>query len=256
VHPTCWTGSGPEFTLSWGRRLWTLSLDQSNPGLVAETGRAAIKLLSLEGIAKGGRFEPHIFGPRTLIGFERYRESVRATFAPPAWGGLVVRAAWAHAPDREQVDLEVQMSAASVGELTGVEVVIKSTFGGQGVVEAAWSIPCMPAALAGWADAGDAPLASEIPPRVWTPFATEAGLSYIEMAHPNDVARRTKLPAMPEESVASPAATRYALLGHDLEKGVVLRARVRGAWVRSELANNDAGSLYREFLSEPLPLRS
>ena len=138
----CWTGSGPEFTLSWGGRPWTLGLDQSNPGLLGKSGRARIKLLSLEGLAKAGRFEPDTFTPSTLTSFERYRESVRATFAPPAWGGLVVRASSAHALDRDQVDLEVQMSAASVGELTGVEVVIKSSFAGQGPIQAAWSIPC------------------------------------------------------------------------------------------------------------------
>jgi hypothetical protein len=275
VHETCWTGSGPEFTLNWGGHRSTLVLDEPNPGLFGECGRANFKLLSLEGLAKAGRFEAGTFSGRTLIGFERHRESVRATFAPPEWGGLVVRAEWASAPDREQVDLEVQVSAASVGELSGVEVVILSRYWDQGQERLPSSATRAPIrdqrpAAAG-ADGGKScsfphdstnlpftdPRLHSLPPRVWAPPGIDAGVFYIEMAHPNDVSRRILEGEVPTASTsAHRESTRYALFGHDLEKGVVLRGRVRGRWVRSETPGHDALFLYEEFLREPLSLRT
>ena len=53
----------------------------------------------------------------------------------------------------------------------------------------------------------------------------------------------------------SPAAhVRYALFGLAIEKGVILRARLRGCWIRSRNPEAEAQALYREFLDQPLPL--
>ena len=49
-------------------------------------------------------------------------------------------------------------------------------------------------------------------------------------------------------------STRYGLFGHDLEKGVVLRARLRAVWIRSQTPDVDARALFEEFLREPPPL--
>jgi hypothetical protein len=77
------------------------------------------------------------------------------------------------------------------------------------------------------------------------------------MAHPDDVARRMliseKFPHSPEGRLV---ATRYGLFGHDLEKGVVVRGRVRGLWLPdppSQLTRTSAAE-FRRFLDQPLPL--
>jgi hypothetical protein len=70
----------------------------------------------------------------------------------------------------------------------------------------------------------------------------------VELAHPDDVSRRIHEGTLPFTT------TRYALFGHDLEKGVVLRARLRGYWRPKTSALADAERLYAEFLGEPLPL--
>ncbi|MEJ7637265.1 MAG: hypothetical protein WKF75_04555 [Singulisphaera sp.] len=46
--------------------------------------------------------------------------------------------------------------------------------------------------------------------------------------------------------------TRYGLLGHDLEKGVVLRARLRGLWTDSKTPEREALEHLGRFLQEPL----
>ena len=67
-----------------------------------------------------------MFTPATLVSVERYRARVQATFAPPGWGGLTVRAAWSPSCGGAGVDLEVQASASSVGLLRDVEVIVQS----------------------------------------------------------------------------------------------------------------------------------
>ena len=81
-------------------------------------------LVFTPGLAAAGRFETDVFTPATLVSVERYRARVQAMFAPPGWGGLVVRAAWGPSCGGAGVDLEVQASATSVGLLSAVEVVI------------------------------------------------------------------------------------------------------------------------------------
>ena len=65
-----------------------------------------------------GRFEDRgIYAATALVGVERYRSRIQATFAPADWGGLTVRAAWSPSCNGAGVDLEVQASATSVGLL-------------------------------------------------------------------------------------------------------------------------------------------
>jgi len=273
VPQTRWTGSGPEFQVNWGGREWTLKVDEACPALRWQSDRVVVKLLSLDGLARTGRFEPTAFTGATLVGFERRRAYVQATFAPPEWGGLVVRAVWSAAAHRDSIDLEIQVSATSVGELSAMEVMVLSRFEELGSRQ--------PAVLAGGVQARDArstalsfdgcesalalrslttlplPFSPQLDCRPWivaSPHA-ETGLFYVEMVQPKDVARRTIGDHSADGSTTALArSTRYGLFGHDLEKGVVLRARLRGCWIRSQTPEDDALSLYQEFLREPLPL--
>ncbi|MFI5455137.1 MAG: hypothetical protein ACHRXM_06760 [Isosphaerales bacterium] len=248
-------------------------MDEACPGLRWQSGRSIVTLLSLHGVAQAGRFESGAFSGATLLGFERHRAGVQATFAPAGWGGLVVRAGWSPDALREAVDLEIQVSATSVGELSALEVAVVSRLGEIGGNE--------PTVFAGRVEPRDGRSAAlsydgresalalralttlplpesprlDLRPLVVAPPGAEAGVFYVEMAHPNDVARRISGEHVRHGSTTAIAqSTRYGLFGHDLEKGVVLRARLRGCWIRSRTPEDDALALYREFLREPLPL--
>jgi hypothetical protein len=67
--------------------------------------------------------------------------------------------------------------------------------------------------------------------------------SYLEFVHPDD--------RSPNERPPRSGWTRHSLFGHDLEKGVVLRGRLRGIWLADA---SDAASQLDRFLHEPLPL--
>jgi hypothetical protein len=71
------------------------------------------------------------------------------------------------------------------------------------------------------------------------------------MVHPDDVARRITESGKPT-SVGN--TTRYGVFGHDLERGIVLRARLRGVWTQSPTARDDALAMFDQFRAEPPPL--
>ena len=136
---------------------------------------------------------------------ERYRARVQATFAPPGWGGLTVRAAWSPSCGGAGVDMEVQASASSVGELRAVELIVQSWWGpakltqhDPGMNRRVQPRDARSAALSYDGRETDtslkslttAGLADGDRPRVFVPPGCEAGLYYVEMVQPNDVARQ------------------------------------------------------------------
>jgi hypothetical protein len=81
------------------------------------------------------------------------------------------------------------------------------------------------------------------------------GANYVEMVHPHDAARRIVLSAEPPHPTFGRAlAIRYGLLGLDLEKGVVVRARLRGLWVPDADLDEVVRSAFRQFVDLPPPL--
>jgi hypothetical protein len=271
VQRTHWTGLGPDFSVSWGGRPWTLELDDASPGLRFDSDRAAVKLLSLHGLAQAGRFESGVFTRANLVGFERVRSRVQATFAPRGWGGLVVRAAWTPIVRRDAIELEIQVSCTSVGEIHDLEVMVVSQVSDEGREQrpavrmeardarsAALTYDGRESAVA-LGDMTTVPLSKSpqlsFRPRVFARQDRQADAFYVEMAQLNDVARRiTGDHVLDGASTPLAVFTRYGLFGHDLEKGVVLRSRLRGYWISSLTPEDDAQSLYQEFLREPLPL--
>jgi hypothetical protein len=274
VGPSHWTGAGPEFNLDWGGRRWTLKVDAARPGLHSKSDDSTIiELLSLQGLAQAGRFDSEAFNLGTLICFERWRERVQATFAPPGWGGLLARAAWGPDSRHEAIDLEIQVNASSVGELRAIEVWVSSGIAVPGGTRLIAPVTCVEARdprSAALSYDGREPAVTlrglttlPLPesaqfdrrPRVLSPPGGEPGVSYVELAQPNDVSRQVTTEHL--EAGATKAvmlSTRYCLFGHDLEKGVVLRARLRGIWLQSETPEDDALARNADFLREPLPL--
>jgi hypothetical protein len=80
-------------------------------------------------------------------------------------------------------------------------------------------------------------------------------LRYLEYVHPEDVSRRlVHRTSGRNQSSAYSTWIRYGLFGHDLEKGVLLRSRMRGTWVRGLLDSESLQLRYNEFRKSPLPL--
>lgn len=248
------------YRIAWGGRKWYL--DPAVAGLRLEgaaSGEASPWLLGLAGLAECGRCERDVFGPGSLMSVEHRFQRVAATYQPQGWGELTVRATWTPVAGGAAMDLEVQVNARSVGQLDTLEVLVESRWPATEAAEGAEptsalrlqardgealsltfdgresaSPPFDVAPLRADADP-DAPLAP------WEPRGPEASRAYYELAHPYDESRR----------LDGPESVRHALFGYDLERGVVLRGRIRGVWTRS---GEEAARLFREFLTAPAPL--
>jgi hypothetical protein len=212
-----WTGSGPSFGLRWGGRLFELATDSERPGLRELQGGPGV-LLGLDGLAAQGREGSGALGKSSLVSVENRLGRVEAVYAPEGWGMLRVRAAWIPRSD-DVLDLEIQLQAASVGDLKAVEVLVSSDLDTDG------------AGL-------DSPFLSHLA------GPSAAASAYVEMVHPDDRSPRpgARLPG------------RYALFGLDLERGVILRGRLRGIWLATEPVEAEVSRLFDEFVKEPLPL--
>jgi hypothetical protein len=247
-----WSGSGAEFRLEWGGRDWTLRADERGPGLRAE---GLGPLLALGGIAAAGRLDPEAFGAGALTRVEVRLGRLEATYAPEGWPELTVRAAWAPLGDAG-VGLEVELSTRSVGELRAVEVLVSSQLGGVALAGSPRTVEPRDVRAAGLSYDGREPevasLTTEPPGPVGFPWLVpqsgREGATYLEMVHPDDVARRVHVGRLPYD------LTQYGLFGYDLERGVVLRGRLRGYWLPKASAYSEAEGLYAEFLREPPPL--
>ena len=269
-----WKASGPDFTLFWGGRDWTLNVYDPRGGLRLKTGESLPQLLALDRLAAPMRSDLEAFTRNTLVSFERYRSSVRATYAPFSWGGIQVRAAWIAAA-HDAVDLEIQLSASSVGELEGLEVGVHSRLDPAAPEDSNAPLFYMEARDAAAAHSkGDgrepdlrlrqfAVLSDAKPlrPSLHPPHSSAGtgevapGQFYTEMVHPDDLFRRVLTEPIPAESATVPGGSiRYALFGLELEKGVILRARLRGQWFHSADPENQAAALYQDFLRQPPPL--
>ena len=257
-----WGGTGPEFTLPWGERTWTLSLDDEAPGLRV-SGENSGPLLSLAGVAEVGRWGPNALSGASLAGYERRHDRIEATYTPAGWADLIVRIAWS--PRRaDGLDMEVQLQALSVGRLRSVEVMVRSRFGAvdvgpnPGPIGRSLAVEPRDRRSAGFSYDGREPdldalttLPLPTSPRasiVLGPVRKGQASRYVELVHPQDEARRLR------ESGPDGEAFRHGLFGHDLEKGVVLRARLRGLWLPSNRARREAAGHLDQFLAEPPPL--
>jgi hypothetical protein len=256
-----WREAGSAYDLQWGGRTWTLRVDDPRPGL-RSPGSHPGSLLGLEGVAEQGRWDPDALSGSTLVGHECRLGRVEATYAPPGWGDLFVRAAWSPTGD-DGVDLQIQINALTVDQLHAVEVKLLSATDVPASSSAGsprWVEP-RDARTAGLSYDGREPVLhglTTLPPGGPDPYAplvlAVAGLQewrYAEMVHPQDVSRRIR------EGGPTPQrcrTTRYGVFGYDLEKGVVLRARLRGLWLRAAGAEAEARERFERFLHEPLPL--
>jgi len=246
----------------WGGETWSLGPSGDRFGLTSEPGGR--ERLALRGLAATGRRDDSAFGPRSLVDLDVLHGRVLATFESDGWPGLVVRAAWALSADGTTIDLEVQASTSTVGELRRLEILVgTASSAGEGPEPGdryARGRDRLAAALSYDGRESDARLA-----RLYTlpvpegeegpdPSSSSSRVGrggYLEMVHPQDVSRT--IIAAPADD---PKDVEYALFGHDLEKGVVLRGRLRGIVLSGEPRPEEVVDLRRRFLQEPPPLRT
>jgi len=260
---TSWKRSGERFLIEWGGRDWVLDPADGRPGLHS-TADPMHRFLELSGLAATHRRSDAAFAASSLVGVELFQSRVLATYAPEGWNGLTVRAAWGASPDGDGVDLEVQASTSTVGELRRLEILVRSSWadesGGAVAIEPRDRMSAMltydgrePAELLHRATTAalPAPGSPAFWPLVVPHFATADSPDYVEMVHPHDASRRLVEFVVEPDTLPRIGSARYALFGHDLEKGVVVRGRLRGLW----LAEGDGVDAHRlRFLQEPPPL--
>lgn len=229
-----WEGTGPEYRIHWGGRDWALRLNAPHPGLYAE---GCGPLLGLDGVTAPGRVDRNALSGATLVEWGCRFDHVEATYKPADWGEMTVRAAWSPAPLDDAIDLLVELSARSVGDLESVEVWTVSHLGPPSA-ESALSPPL--------SIRPDAPRdAQDLTPWI-SPGPGRDEATYIALAHPDDVRQRVV-----DERGRS---VRHGLFGYDLERGVVLRGRLRAFWSRAADPSRAADEALAGWLREPLPL--
>ena len=242
------------YDLDWGGTTWELRLDRPVPGLYdPATGIGPV--LGLEGLRAAGRSAPTALEGAALVSYEAQGSTISATFAPLGWGAIWVNARWTVRND-DTLDLLVEVQARTVNELHGVEVMVLSKLGPMTTPGGHRSVEPRDARSAGLTyDGRELDLAALVtgPPDEhqgpWlVPKTSREGWAYAEFSHANDVSRRIlegKLPFL---------VARHALFGHDLEKGLVLRARLQATWLPKATAINEVERRFDAFRKEPLPL--
>jgi len=208
-----------------------------------------------------------------LTKYERLFERVEASYSFPDWGGLALRASWILVPEIEAVDLEIQVSADSVDFLKALEVQVLSSLEDPRRTELDRSdvelvVEPRDRESASLSYDGREPLeilrrlsTRPVPARIGAGFVPSvietpwlgASRRYLEFVHPDDVARR-RIERCDQTDEAFGIEIGYGIFGHDLEKGVLLRSRMRGLWIQGAVTRDELDARFLEFRQGPLPL--
>jgi hypothetical protein len=266
-----WQGDGPVFAVEAEGLSWQLDLDSPHPSLSWSDQRSSPRLLSLDHVVAVGRRDESAFAGVSLVSFERHRGRIQAIFAPAQWRGLNIRSAWGPTPDRDGFDLEVRVWSTSKGVFRRLEVAVTSSWwdmAGEAAKTRGHSVEPRDVHTAALSYDGREPadllrLLTTRPGPASSLHQLELiccaipGTSsrgprcYLEMVQPNDCARRISGDRVKEIAPAHHRhSTRYGLFGYDLEKGVVLRGRVRGAWLACAADEAESHRRYEAFLAE------
>jgi hypothetical protein len=242
------------FPLDWAGKPWLLRLDAPIPGLYPADLTLG-PVLGLEAIAAVGRPLAPIFASTPPSVIEHDPRRTTASYAPPAWGSLRLTATWTHT-DPATIDLDLEVQTRDFERLRGFEWIILSRLGDDPPPGAHRSVSPRDPRSAGYSYDGRDPNLNALvtgppgePIGPWlAPQSGRDGWTYVEMVHPVDVSRRIHEGTLPFR------VTRTALLGHDLERGVILRARMRGLWLPKSQAHSASLPAWQAFLDRPLPL--
>jgi hypothetical protein len=272
VTDLVWQGDGPVFTIEAEGRTWRLDLESPHPCLAWSDTHTAARLLEVDHVAAAGRRDESAFDGASLVSFERHRGRIQAIYAPREWTGLNVRTAWSETPERDGFDLEVQVWSTSTGVFRRLEVAISNSWSHRATANRParfYSIETRDAQAAALTYDGREPVevlrvlgATSVqdpsPHRLPPAFLRIPGgpprsrWCYLEMVRPDDCARRIFGDVVTGEDLArKTVSNRYGLFGHDLEKGVVLRGRLRGVLMARLASPAERHRRYDAFLAEP-----
>ena len=237
-------GDGPG--VDWAGGAWTFAATGGRAGLVREG--AAGPFLCLTGLAAVGRRDDAAF--------------TADSFEPPAWHGLTVRAGWTSCRDGRGMELEIQASADSVGELRRLEIMAETrprSLTAKDGAEPQWKVEPRDRWAAGSTYDGrepDALLKRLVTLQVGEHRSPSNYPDFASLCCGSDVGIRGSFfeiarTITTQQHAAEPI--RYAFFGFDLEKGVVLRGRLR---VVSLDESADWRDERNRFLAEPPPLRT
>jgi hypothetical protein len=82
----------------------------------------------------------------------------------------------------------------------------------------------------------------------------DSDLDYLEMIHPADLRRSSARVAPSDDGANSEVGIDHALFRSGLEKGVILRSRIRGLWIPRGNDQACAADCYRQFIASEPPL--
>ncbi len=178
-------------------------------------------------------------------------EDLVATYPPSAGRAMRIQVYWRchQAPDRMAVELQVSVQTDELGIATPVVVVSQLD-----VVEAV--------RLSDVTTGQFAPLALTAEERQLVPLDGSGCLllrlpgspwTYAEMIHSADF-QQDSISFTTSKSGARRASLEHRLFPGTLEKGVILRARLRGVFLRASDAATEVCKDYASFLNSPLPL--
>ena len=235
-----------------------LDMTRSQPGLIDEAG-AVGSVLSLENVLARGRSDIHAFSAESLVSCELRADRVVATYHPIGWSELEVRATWS-ALSEFGMGLELQVTTRSVGALQGIEIGVgldlNPAFGKDPKITV---IPRDAQSAQMTYDGREGNLNRVIthevkPATVPVRWSIDKNCSinkthYVSMCFCEDVSR-----SMYSSSKHGSTLRSDRCFGHDLERGVVLRARLRGLWLPDEGIETRAEAEALAFANEPLPL--
>jgi hypothetical protein len=245
-----WRRIGDGFGVDWADAAWTFGIADGRAGLLREGGPGPF--LCVTGLAAVGRRNDGAFTADSLVGIDVVHGRLLATFEPAGWHGLTVRAGWGLCRDGRGMDLEIQATATSVGALRRLEILAAARPPADASPDSEPRLLVEPRDRSAAGSSYD----GREPDDVLTRLATlEVGRrsapivrdGYFEIAHPDDAARTIRA------EMDMGRSTRHGFFGFDLERGVVLRGRLRGVFLDDPRSWRDERD---RFLAEPPPLRT
>ncbi|MDX2037593.1 MAG: hypothetical protein SFX72_13150 [Isosphaeraceae bacterium] len=204
-----------------------------------------IEVLAMRAVVDAPRVDDSAFEAATLAGIDLHLGRLQATWHPRDWGGMVVKGVWEPLADGG-LDLTVHLQADSVDELQAVEIEVGSRLR-RASTSASGPAPESIGRAATSADATVLPGFEPHPSTAWI-HEEASGRCYVELCGGHDLSRSS----LREE--ADGELLEHALFGHALEKGVVLRARLRGYWFETRPTHEQVIDLLSRFRAEPLPI--
>jgi len=246
---------------------WAIRWHAVTPGLYwSATGQNKWygPFLGTIGLTASGQTQDGTLNESNLTQIEVIRDRCEFSFAPSGWHDTTVRFVWSPVGPAD-FDLMTEVSTRSVGLLRGVELGIESS---------AWLNPekinlwyqstrdelaakrSVDGRESGWIDKQngfetDNRVSGSRESKRWLATcltSSDGQMQFLEGAHPFDISRRYR--------DSENRSQRTWVLGHDMERGVVFRARNRGRFVSPlETVNSAMTDLWQKLiLDEPLPL--